>query len=118
MSFIIEEDDTRKGPPWAEDETIQSIIKESIEYVLKEKDYEKEKVKSWAHDIGERCLQGIAALEKPFKFIVEVSIMQRNGAGFHSSTACYWEATQDGISSLRWDNETMHCILNVVGLSI
>ena len=78
-------------------------------------------------------------LNKPFKYIVTAVIMQKNGAGLHTATSCFWDNTTDGDDScqascrsqltnaavlaagsatLRWENKTMYCIVTVFGLSI
>ena len=36
-------------------------------------------------------------LNKPFKYIVTAVIMQKNGAGLHTATSCFWDNTTDGV---------------------
>ncbi len=44
--------------------------------------------------------------------------MQKNGAGLHTATSCYWDNTSDGSATVRWENKTMYCVATVFGLSI
>jgi len=53
-----------------------------------------------------------------------IVIQQRNGAGLHSSTSCYWDAGNDGVHTYVWPkekskdavNKTMWCIVTVFAL--
>lgn len=44
--------------------------------------------------------------------------MQKNGAGLHTASSCFWDNTTDGSCTVRWENKTMYCIVSVFGLSI
>lgn len=44
--------------------------------------------------------------------------MQKNGAGLHSTSSCYWDNNTDGSCTVRWENKTMYCIVSVFGLAI
>ena len=58
------------------------------------------------------------ALNKPFKYIVTCVIMQKNGAGLHTSSSCYWDNSTDGSRTVRWENKSMYCIATVFGVAI
>ena len=45
-------------------------------------------------------------------------IMQRNGAGLHTASTCFWDTNTDGSCSVRWENDTMHAIVTVFALHI
>jgi hypothetical protein len=44
----------------------------------------------------EVCLKRLTGLNKPFKYVVTCVIMQKNGAGLHTASSCYWDNTTDG----------------------
>ena len=44
----------------------------------------------------ESCIKKLKDLNKPFKYIVTAVLMQKNGAGLHTATSCYWDNTTDG----------------------
>ena len=54
-----------------------------------------------------RCLDAVTAV-----------IMQKNGAGLHTATSCFWDQSCDGSATLRWENKSMYCLVTVFGLSI
>jgi len=68
--------------------------------------------------VVENCLTRLCKLAKPFKYIVTCAIMQKNGAGFHAASSCYWENLTDGSCTVRWENKTMYDIVSVFGLAI
>lgn len=71
-------------------------------------------------------------------------IMQKNGAGLHTASSCFWDSNTDGkvgfpglgvptptapaltpsplpptgSCTVRWENKTMYCIVSAFGLSI
>lgn len=46
------------------------------------------------------CAQ--VALGKPFKYIVSCVIMQKNGAGMHTCSSCFWDNANDGSASYKY----------------
>jgi len=66
----------------------------------------------------EGCMKRLKDLNKPFKYIVTAVLMQKNGAGLHTATSCFWDNTTDGSATLRWENKTMFCIVTVFGLAV
>ena len=44
--------------------------------------------------------------------------MQKNGAGLHTASSCYWDNTTDGSRTVRWESKSMYCIVTVFGLGI
>jgi len=99
-------------------EDVSNIIKESIEFSLQNATYHHNKVAQWTSNVVEQCLRRLTALNKPFKYIVTCIIMQKNGAGLHTASSCYWDNTSDGSHSYKWENKTMYCICSVFGCMI
>ena len=44
----------------------------------------------------ENSIKKLKELNKPFKYIVTAVLMQKNGAGLHTATSCFWDNTSDG----------------------
>jgi len=51
--------------------------------------YQHNKVNRWTADIVDHVLTELTKLGKPFKYIVQAVIMQKNGAGLHTASSCY-----------------------------
>ncbi|XP_065324512.1 dynein light chain Tctex-type 1-like isoform X3 [Gordionus sp. m RMFG-2023] len=99
-------------------EEVSTIIKEGVENIIGGNTYLPTKVNQWTSNVVETCLARLTKLGKPFKYIVTCVIMQKNGAGLHTASSCYWDNTTDGSCTVRWENKTMYCIVNVFGLAI
>ncbi|KAJ3211531.1 Dynein light chain Tctex-type [Clydaea vesicula] len=74
---------------------VNNIIKESIENTVQNAAYHHNKVAQWNSNVLEQTLKKLTGLNKPFKYIVTVTIMQKNGAGLHAASSCYWDNSSD-----------------------
>jgi hypothetical protein len=45
-------------------------------------------------------------------------IMQKAGAGLNTASACLWDRQTDGSCTVKWENNTIFCIVSVFGLAI
>ncbi|KAG8229070.1 hypothetical protein J437_LFUL005704 [Ladona fulva] len=97
---------------------VSNIIKEVIENTIGANTYQNSKVNQWTSTVVESCLSSLNKMQKPFKYVVTCTIMQKNGAGLHSASSCYWDDKSDGTCTVRWENKTMYCIVSVFGLAI
>merc|ERR1719341_580787 len=97
---------------------VSAIIKESLETVIGGNSYTGVKVNEWTAQVVESVLGSLSKLDKAFKYIVTCVIMQKNGAGLHTASSCYWDNSTDGSCTVRWENKTMYCIVSVFGLAI
>lgn len=93
-------------------------LAQSVEPILSTATYTHAKIPNWTSLVIEATLKRLKDLNKPFKYIVTAVIMQKNGAGLHTATSCFWDMTCDGSATLRWENKSMYCLVTVFGLSI
>ncbi|XP_062538153.1 dynein light chain Tctex-type-like [Armigeres subalbatus] len=110
-------DDGREEDQFVVDD-VKKIILEAIENTIANNVYQRDKVNSWSGSVVETCLNALTKLEKSYKYIVTCTIMQKNGAGLHSASSCFWNNDTDGSCTVRWECKTMHCIVTVFGLII
>ncbi|XP_015415504.1 PREDICTED: dynein light chain Tctex-type 1 [Myotis davidii] len=97
---------------------VSNIVKEAIESAIGGNAYQHSKVNQWTTNVVEQTLSQLTKLGKPFKYIVTCIIMQKNGAGLHTASSCFWDSSTDGSCTVRWENKTMYCIVSAFGLSI
>uniref|UniRef100_A0A452U700 Dynein light chain Tctex-type 1 n=1 Tax=Ursus maritimus TaxID=29073 RepID=A0A452U700_URSMA len=90
----------------------------AIESAIGGNAYQHSKVNQWTTNVVEQTLSQLTKLGKPFKYIVTCVIMQKNGAGLHTASSCFWDSSTDGSCTVRWENKTMYCIVSAFGLSI
>uniref|UniRef100_UPI00358F647B dynein light chain Tctex-type 1 n=1 Tax=Myxine glutinosa TaxID=7769 RepID=UPI00358F647B len=99
-------------------EEVSNIIKECVEVAIGGMSYQHSKVNQWSSNIVDQCLNQLAKQNKPFKYIVTCTIVQKNGAGLHLASSCFWDNSTDGSCTIRWENKTIYCIVSVFGLAI
>jgi dynein light chain Tctex-type 1 len=97
---------------------VSSSLPQSIDPILGKQVYTAKKIHDWTSAIVESVLKSLQAVNKPFKYVVTCIIMQKNGAGLHTASTCFWDTKTDGSCSVRWDNQTMHAIVTVFALHI
>jgi len=97
---------------------VSAIVKDTIEKTIGGQTYTNIKVGQWTSGVVEGCIAGLTSLHKPFKYIVNCTIMQKTGAGLHTASSCYWDNTTDGCCTVRWENKSLYCIVSVFGLQI
>ncbi|TFK09192.1 exonuclease 1 [Platysternon megacephalum] len=99
-------------------EEAHNIVKECIEGILGKVDYNHNKVNQWTATIVEQSLTHLVKLGKTYKYIVTCAVMQKCGAGLHTASSCFWDTTTDGTCTVRWENRTMNCIVNVFAIAV
>ena len=108
--------DTRDAAFVAED--ITTVVSSAIGSVLSNASYTPNKTKDWSNSIIQSSLKGLQSLNRPYKYCLTVTLMQKNGAGLVSAASVYWDPTKDGVCKVSWENETMHCVVVVFGVSV
>eukprot|EP00064_Thunnus_orientalis_P001628 superscaffoldBa00000112_g1631 len=93
-------------------------VKECIEGVIGGTDYNQSKVNQWTAGIVEHSLTHLVKQGRPFKYMVNCTIMQKSGAGLHTANSCYWDTTTDGSCTVRWENRTMYCVVSVFAVAV
>ena len=98
-------------------EEVATTVKEIVEQILNSEEFEPDKIAHYEEQIVEDTMKRLASQKKPFKYMIQCSIMQKSGAGLH--VACSANCDQaDGISITRIDVRWMHCIVVVIGSSL
>nr|XP_019603394.1 PREDICTED: dynein light chain Tctex-type 3 [Rhinolophus sinicus] len=99
-------------------EEAHNIVKECIDGVLGGEDYDQDNINQWTASIVEQSLAHLVKLGKAYKYIVTCAVVQRSAYGFHTASSCFWDVTSDGTCTVRWENRTMNCIVNVFAIAI
>mmetsp|Transcript_30433 Transcript_30433/g.35098 ORF Transcript_30433/g.35098 Transcript_30433/m.35098 type:complete len:121 (+) Transcript_30433:141-503(+) len=99
-------------------EDVETVVKGAIGIVLNDTMYNPKKVNDWSNSIIDSSLKGLQSLNRPYKYAITVIIMQKNGAGLVSAASTYWDLSKDGLCKVNWENNTIHCLVTVYGLSV
>uniref|UniRef100_A0A673YPX9 Dynein light chain Tctex-type 1 n=1 Tax=Salmo trutta TaxID=8032 RepID=A0A673YPX9_SALTR len=74
---------------------ITTIIKDTVETTIGSSAYQQNRINQWTSSVVETSLNQLSKLGKPFKYIVTCIILQKNGAGLHTASSCFWDNTMD-----------------------
>ena len=99
-------------------EALNELVLTSIKAELDGKEYSAKDGPTLAHQISERIVKQLPERSKDFKYSVTCIILNKSEGGLHMSSSCYWNATTDGNIVVRWENETMYCIVTLFGFAI
>mmetsp|Transcript_1856 Transcript_1856/g.5292 ORF Transcript_1856/g.5292 Transcript_1856/m.5292 type:complete len:115 (-) Transcript_1856:74-418(-) len=100
-------------------EEVNLALPQCIERVLGQvAEYHPKHVEEWSESVGQEVLKKLQEINGNFKYIVTTSIMEKKGAGFHTSSAVFWDSDTDGAVSYRWENKAMICIVQTCGIGI
>ena len=81
-------------------------------------EFSNEQMSSWVNSIVESSLCSLSKLQKTYKYVVSCVLLEKNGSGLIMASSCYWDSEMDGSCTVRWENRTMCCIVNVFGLAM
>ena len=96
----------------------KEIVQNEIRNVLGNKEFNGQYMSEWTATVADNCVQKLQALDKPFKYIVNCSVLQKAGAGYNTSSSCLWDAEADGSFSVRTEFNSMYCIVAVYGIAL
>jgi dynein light chain Tctex-type 1 len=91
---------------------VEKVISEEVEEELKEATWEETKKGHWNNAIAEKILGRLAESRRPYKYAVDVCVMQKTGAGLHSATATFFDAQTDLAVSYMWPKEKTKDTMN------
>lgn len=101
-----------------DDAEVDTMIRESIAQVLGDAVFSHGKMDVWVANIIEGALKRLAALAKPFKYVVTCNIQQRIGAGLHVACSTRWSEKSDGKLTVQWENESIFALVTVYWVAL
>jgi dynein light chain Tctex-type 1 len=99
-------------------EDVEAIVKGAIGSTLGDVMYDHSKVNDWSNTIINSALKGLQSLNRPSKYVITVTIMQKNGAGLVVSASMCWDVKRDGLCKVTWENSTALCTVTIFGVSL
>lgn len=101
-----------------DDAEIDTLIREAVSQVIGDNQFTQTKLNQWSTNCVEGCLKRLAALNKPFKYVVTCNMTQKAGAGLHTASCTRWNEKTDGKMSVQWENQTMLILVTVYWMAI
>ena len=100
------------------DEAADVVREVCTRIVTPEPSYDHKRVPQLINDIVDGVLAKLTQSKLPRKYIVQCTIVQRNGAGLHSIAACSWNAESDGSYQYNLETKAMVCMVTVFGVTM
>ena len=95
-----------------------SIAADAMRRVLDGKLYVPAKSSEWVEAIGNNAIEQLRGVSPNFKFVVSCVIVQKVGAGLHSTCTSFWDAKTDGMVTTKYENDYMTCLCTIIGCSL
>lgn len=78
-------------------EDVEQVLKQSLQSnVTQDTQYDPEAVNLLSRNLLETCVKNLAGMGKPFKYVITITIMQKNGAGLCTAMGALWDGKKDG----------------------
>lgn len=100
-----------------DDAEVDTMVRDSISASVGDNSFVHAKIDSWANNIVEGCLKRLAALNKPFKYVITCNLTQKAGAGLHVAHCTRWDSKTDGKLVVQWENATMLILVTIYWLA-
>ena len=88
-----------------------------IRKFLDGKSYNQKEAQSWTNAISDEIIKTLHSQQRGFKFICNRTIFQKGDASLHFSSTCLWNPNTDGSSTVKYENEQMHCFVCLFGIA-
>ena len=99
------------------DESSQ-VIRACLERVLADECYDPERVESLVDSMNEKILAALLVQQRPIKYVVNTSIIQKRGAGVAQNAAVFYNPDTDGCAIVKWTNQSMNVVVTLFGISV
>ncbi|CAF1076925.1 unnamed protein product [Adineta steineri] len=93
------------------------IIRKIIEEILNTNQYRLEHIDKWTRQIVDSCQRSLFEIQNSFKTIITAMIIPKTNENIHMSNACLWDFAADGSTIIKWENDSMYCVVSAFALS-
>ena len=99
-------------------EPIRATAMRRAEDLLKSKPYDQSQVKDWIEEIATLVAEDCWGIAPAFKYVVQVSIVQKNGSGLSTHATAVWDNAGDGSVTATYDSASLSCLIHVFGFAL
>jgi dynein light chain Tctex-type 1 len=102
-----------------QDEAADIVRDVCTRIITPEPSYDHKRVPQLVSDVIDEVMRKLTSQSRlARKYIVQCTIVQKNGAGIHSIAACSWNQDSDGSYVYSLDAKAMICIVTVFGVTM
>eukprot|EP00928_Gymnodinium_smaydae_P048282 TRINITY_DN32271_c0_g1_i1.p1 TRINITY_DN32271_c0_g1~~TRINITY_DN32271_c0_g1_i1.p1 ORF type:complete len:139 (-),score=26.80 TRINITY_DN32271_c0_g1_i1:89-451(-) len=115
MATVAAGGGSQEASPSARKEEVDALAREAIAGVLGDRGYVEAEADTWADQILERTLRGIASLGRPYKYIATCVISKQAGqaAALDTAATAFWDTQSDSLCCTRRGNGRVDCIVTI-----
>ena len=84
---------------------------------LNGKKYDADKAQTWCNNISDEIIKALHQQQRGFKFVCATTIFQKGKSSLHFSSTCLWNTAKDGSTTVKFENEHMHCFVSLFGIT-
>ena len=95
---------------------LSDMVNKIISKFLNKKVYDAEKAQSWCNSISDEIIKTLHQQQRGFKFICATTIFQKGDCSLHFSSTCLWNQDNDGSTTIKFENDHMHCFVSLFGI--
>ncbi|CAF3891979.1 unnamed protein product [Rotaria sp. Silwood1] len=77
-----------------------------------------ESIDTWSRQIVDSCQKSLSEIYNSFKTIITTMIIPKNDENIHIGNACLWDYQLDGSTIIKWENDSMYCVVSAFALSL
>ena len=99
-------------------EELINIIDDIIKKNLSDKTYDSKYAQIWANNIVDKVIQTLNQKNYGFKFVCCRTIFEKASASLNYSSTCFWNIECDGSLLVKFENDYLHCFINLYGISL
>lgn len=94
-------------------DTVKAVVLSQVEDELTGRTYSAVTAQEAATTVAERCMLQLKELgyTTSFKVIIDATVLERIGAGLHSTSSAFWDRAHDGCTVVRFETQSMVCIV-------
>ena len=103
---------------------VEPLINRVLDHHLTGRSYGEADSAALSNFILEDLMQGLARLDKPFKYMCNCVLMQNTGAGLHGAVSEFVDGMNDGQGTVRWPSDRIKdpgqylAVVTVFGVSM
>lgn len=102
-----------------QDEAADVVREVCTRIISPEPSYDHKRVPQLVSDVVDGILAKLTTQSRlPRKYIVQCTIVQKNGAGIHTVAACSWNQDSDGSYVYSVETKAMICMVTVFGVTM
>ena len=93
------------------------MVNKIISKFLNKKVYDAKEAQSWCNSISDEIIKVLHQEKRGFKFLCSTTILEKNNCSLNFSSTCLWHPDNDGSTTIKFENEHMHCFVTLFGIT-